>query len=117
MTKPSKTQAAENHSTTPGLSLLNPVMDAQMKAFSAWGAGMLQFFTTRLAQDLEAQKAMLACKSLPDIQKVQTAYVTQAIADYQAQMQRSMDVWSDGAKNPMGDMFQPSKRAYDDVPL
>lgn len=117
MTKSSKDQSSSDHLAMLGKMPFNPLTDAQLKAWSDLGAEVLQFASSRVQQDMEAQKAMLACRSPQDLQKVQAEYFSKALEDYRVQVQRAMEVMSGAAKTPIGDLLKSTKRGYDDVPL
>lgn len=90
--------------------------DAQ-KAWLDMGAETLRFLAARMQKDLETQKAMLACTSLDDVQKVQADYYTQTLEDYRAQMTRLMEVMSSVAPKGLENLQFVTRRGYDDVPL
>jgi hypothetical protein len=46
------------------------------------------FVSERISQDLEAQRAMLRCKSLTDIQSIQTRFLKTAVDQYAAETNR-----------------------------
>lgn len=95
----------------------NPLNDPQLKVWSDLGAEVMQFAASRIQRDMAAQKAMLACKSLDDLQKLQAQYYSEAVKDYSAQIQRAMEVMSGAVKKQMDDAVTSVKRGYDDVPL
>lgn len=117
MTKEAKKQMFSDHAAMLGKMPFNPMNDTMLKAWSDLGAEVMEFAASRIQQDMEAQKAMLACKSPQDLQKVQTDYYSKALEDYRAQIQRAMAVMSGAAKMPTGSMTNATKRGYDDVPL
>ncbi len=117
MTKSPKNQTSNDPVGVLGNMPFAALNDAQLKAWSDLGAEVMKFASSRIQQDLEAQKAMLACKSPQDLQKVQTEYFSKALEDYRLQIQRAMEVMSHAAKTPMGEMIKSAKRGYDDVPL
>ncbi|WP_022705672.1 phasin family protein [Pseudorhodobacter ferrugineus] len=117
MTKKTKDQSPTDFAGMLGNMPFNPMNDPQLKAWSDLGAEMMQFAASRIQRDLEAQKAMLACKSLEDLQKVQAEFYSEAIKDYNAQIQRTMQVMSGAAKMQVDAAVSSTKRGYDDVPL
>ena len=117
MTKSSKNNTPGDPFAMLGKLPFNPLNDTQLKAWSDLGAEAMKFASSRIQQDMEAQKAMLACKSAQDLQKVQTEYFSKAVEDYRAQIQRAMDVMASAAKAPMEGASKSTKRGYDDVPL
>lgn len=117
MTKESKNQPSTDRVGMLGKMPFNPMNDPQLKMWSDLGAEVMQFASSRMEQDIEAQKAMLACKSPQDLQKVQSQYFSKALEDYRAQIQRAMEVMSGAADKRAGGVFTSTKRGYDDVPL
>ena len=117
MTQKTTTQSPTDPMGMLGKMPFNPMNDPQLKAWSDLGAELMQFASSRVQQDMEAQKAMLACKTLQALQELQTKYYSDAIKDYSAQMQRAMEVMSGGANKRTDDVFKPTRRGYDDVPL
>ena len=117
MTNKSKKQSSPDYAGMIGKMPFNPMNDPQLKVWSDLGAEVMQFASSRMRQDIEAQKAMLACKSIEDLQKVQAQYYSEAIKDYSAQIQRAMEVMSGAANKRTDDVFKPTRRGYDDVPL
>ena len=116
------TEKAKDPSPTNDLGMLgkmpfNPMNDPQLKAWSDLGAEMMQFVSSRVQRDIEAQKAMLGCKTFEDLQKLQAQYYSDAVKDYSAQIQRAMEVMSGAAKKQMDDAVTSTRRGYDDVPL
>lgn len=117
MTKKTKDQPSNDFAGMLGNMPFNPMNDPQLKAWSDLGAEMMKFAATRIQRDLEAQKAMLACKSVEDLQKVQAQFYSEAVADYRAQIQHAMEVMSHAAKKQVDTAVMTTKRGYDDVPL
>ena len=117
MTKSQKNQTSDNPVGVFGNMPFTALNNAQMKVWSDLGAEVMKFASSRIQQDLEAQKAMLACKTPQDLQKVQTEYFSKAVEDYRLQIQRAMEVMSQAAKTPMGEVIKTTKRGFDDVPL
>jgi len=96
---------------------LGPMQAVALKAWSDVGVAALKFTSLRMQHDVEAQKAMLACKSLGDVQKVQTEFFSKALADYKAEAARLMKIMSAPIAQVQTDAAISTKRAYDDVPL
>jgi hypothetical protein len=117
LTNISKDQSAADTLGMLGKMPFNPMNDPQLKVWSDLGAEVMQFASSRMQQDIEAQKSMLACKSLAELQKVQADYYSEALKDYTAQIQRAMAVMSGASGKQTDDGFKATKRGYDDVPL
>lgn len=67
-----------------------------------------RFVSDRLQQDLEAQRALLNCKTPVELLQVQTEFYQKAVAQYAEEAARMMKIMT---KSP------GAKRGYDDVPL
>ena len=77
----------------------------------------MRFMNARLQEDMEAQRAMLACTTPQELMQVQTEFYRKAMADYTEETQRIMrlmglavEVTADEAKPKPG-------RDLDDVPV
>lgn len=67
-----------------------------------------RFVSERLQQDIEAQQAMMNCKTPMELMQVQTEFYQKAVAHYAEEAARMMKVMTSASGN---------KRGYDDVPL
>lgn len=103
--------------TAPTTAPLDLTGGAALKAWSEMGAEGLRFVTARMQHGMEAQKAMIACKGIDDLQKVQAEFYAKAVADYQAEVARLMALMSAPATGGQAATSIPTKRRYDDVPL
>ena len=86
--------------------------DTQPAMIAAWQDIVTQnteFLTQRLAQDLETQQALLACKTPADVVKVQTEFFSNAMQQYSQQASKVFARMTAPAGN--------HARGYDDVPL
>ncbi len=117
MTKKANDQSSTDFAGVLGNMPFNPMSDPQLKAWSDLGTEMMKFAAARIQRDLEAQKAMLGCKSLEELRKVQADFYNEAVKDYGAQIQRTMEVMSRAAKTQVDAAVSSTKRGYDDVPL
>ncbi len=94
---------------------------AAMAAFnplttSAWSELMqenMRFLTERLEQDLETQRAMLACRTPQDLMQVQSEFLRNAFAQYTQQSQRIMQMMG-GAVSATAEDAKPNKTSGDD---
>ncbi len=115
-----KSQKTENEAATATIDAMKtfgPIGETAQKVCADVANETLRFVTFRMQQDLETQRAMLACTNLVDVQKAQADFCTQALKDYQSQASRIMEIMSAAA--PKGLDFAPllTRRDYDDVPL
>ncbi|NCQ24903.1 MAG: hypothetical protein COW54_05380 [Rhodobacteraceae bacterium CG17_big_fil_post_rev_8_21_14_2_50_63_15] len=117
MRKPVKTDAKAEPAT--------PAMTAAMMAFNsamlqAWQDIMsdsARFLTERLHQDLDTQRALLACKSATELLQVQSAFFKTAMADYADYATGLRERLAAATKDTMEDARSGFSRGYDDVPL
>lgn len=77
----------------------------------------VRFLSERLKQDVETQKAMLACKDPADLMKLQADFYRTAMEQYTAEATTMMDILSKSAAGSVGAASFGQKRGYDDVPL
>jgi hypothetical protein len=102
-----------------------PAMTAAMMAFNpiaakAWPDMMSEnarFLTDRLQQDLETQKAMLACKSPTELLQVQAEFFRTTMEQYGAFATRFYAKMSTAAQDTVKHAGSSHARNYDDVPL
>lgn len=92
---------------------LNPMQGGAMKTALAMGSETLQFFAARMQQDVATQQAILTCKTMEDLQKVQADFYKTAMEDYRCATERMMSILLAGAPAATAS----TKRGYDDVPL
>ena len=95
----------------------NPMHETAFKAWFDMGLEALQFASSGLQKCVEAQSAMMACKTLEDFQKAQANLYTNALEDYRAQVARMMGNISATKVAGLGGAVPKMKRGYDDVPL
>ncbi|HEY9038487.1 MAG TPA: phasin family protein [Roseovarius sp.] len=115
-----KSKKAQGEGTTTALDTMaafGPMGEAAQKAWVEMGTETLRFVASRMQQDLETQKAMLACTDLGEMQKIQSEFYSQAMEEYRAQAARMMEIMSSAAPKGLDGVPLMTKRAYDDVPL
>jgi hypothetical protein len=61
---------------------------AGMEAFNATVTEMSDFVSRRLHKDIETQKALLTCKTVDEVQEVQSSAVREAFEDYREETER-----------------------------
>lgn len=117
MAKPNDKRAASDTGTSAvnsAMMAFNPVASQAWLSFMSQSA---RFLTERLQQDLDAQKAMMACKSPAELLQVQAAFLRTAMeqyADYATGLQKAMaTVTAETVK----DVKSGHSRGYDDVPI
>lgn len=121
MTKPStkadKSETEAMNAVLDSMMALNPMRETVMKAWFDMGTEALRFASSRMQQDVETQTAMLACKNLEDIQKVQADFYNRALDEYRAGTSRMMEIMMSAATGGLGVDLPDTRRKYNDVPL
>lgn len=115
MTEPSKKKPPSTESDP--MTAFGPMSATAQKVWFDVGLQALQFVSSSMQTGLETQKAMLACKSLEEIQKVQADFYTKAMADYHAQVLQVLEKMTPTRIEGLGSVLPTTKRSYDDVPL
>lgn len=117
MGKTKDTQGASDtgaEAMTAAMRALNPA------ASGAWMDVMTEsarFVSDRLQQDLETQKALLACKSPADLLKVQTEFYQTAMEQYAAEATKLFQMMSSATQECVDTTKSTKARKYNDVPL
>ena len=96
------------------------MMATNPAAAKAWMDMMSEgarFVSARLQEDLEAQKAMLNCKSPTELLSLQTEFFQTAFRQYSEETMRLMQMMSEATGKTVEDAASGHKRGYDDVPL
>lgn len=86
-----------------------------VQAWADMGTEAVRFVCDRLEQDFKTQQAMLACASMDDLRKIQTAFFAAAREQYAAETVRLLDLIGKAALS--GLTTATTARRYDDVPL
>lgn len=73
-----------------------------------WMTESARFVSARLQQDMQAQQAMLNCRTPMELVQVQTEFYQKAMTQYTEETARLMKIMA----TPKG-----TRRSYDDVPL
>ena len=58
---------------------------AWMEAVSDMGAEVVSFVADRIQEDVKAQRKMLQCKNMADLQHIQSEFFQKAVDQYQAE--------------------------------
>jgi hypothetical protein len=101
-----------------GLAGLELPLAAGQVAIQAWmniGTEAVRFVWNRLQRDMETQQALLACKSLDDMRKVQAEFFTSAQQEYAAEAGKMLDLMGKASTAALA--ASAKARRYDDVPL
>jgi hypothetical protein len=111
MAKPTTDTSMSNPAQTAILGMLSALNPAAAQAWLDLMQESARFMTTRLQQDIETQKALLACKSPAELMQVQTEFFKSAAKQYSEHTTRLLKGVEQSAA---GNGFA---RNYDDVPL
>ena len=76
-----------------------------------------RFLSERLQKDLDAQKALLACKTPAEVVEVQTEFFRKAMTDYSDEAQRMFKIMTGAGEEAVKEAKSSSRRGYDDVPV
>ncbi|MCB1313411.1 MAG: phasin family protein [Sedimentitalea sp.] len=116
-TKDPKAASDEMIAAMGRMMAFNPMGEAALKVWFDMGTEALRFMSARMQKDLETQKAMLSCKSLVELQKVQADFYSKAMEDYRSEMTRLAGILSAARGEELEEILPKTKRDYDDVPL
>lgn len=115
-------KAKDNHSGegtttsafTENMTALNPVA---AKAWQEIMSESTRFLSDRLKQDLETQKALLACKTPTELMEVQTTFIKTAMEQYSAYAFRMQKTLTAATTDAAKTVRSTHSRGYDDVPV
>jgi hypothetical protein len=89
-------------------------------AAKAWAEVMnesARFVADRLQKDVEAQQALLKCKTPAEVAQVQSEFFQTAIEEYTEEAKRMFEILSGAAEETMDEVKTGQSRDYDDVPV
>jgi hypothetical protein len=110
-----ETKAETTNVVPPGLHSPAATGQGAVQVWMDMGTEVARFLWDRVQQDIKTQQALLGCTSLQEIQKIQTAYVTAAQAQYAAEAGKMLALM--GRAAAAGLAASAKGRRYDDVPL
>lgn len=90
---------------------------ALAKSWATLMSESARFLSERLQEDLEAQKALLACKTPAEVVEVQSEFFQKAMVDYTQEAQRMFRIMSGATEEALKDAKTGTKRDYDDIPV
>lgn len=76
-----------------------------------------RFVSDRLQQDLEAQRAILACRTPDELMDVQAKFFKEAMTQYLDEATRLYEMMSKATEDTLKDTHFGTARRYDDVPV
>lgn len=88
-----------------------------MRAWQAVFSESTRFISDRLQQDLETQKAMLACKTPAELLQVQAEFYKTAMDQYAKEAAHLYELMSKATESSLKQAGTAFSRGYDDVPL
>jgi len=111
----SRAEAKTGTSSTPaGMMAFNPALIQSWQVIMSESA---RFFADRLQQDLETQKAMLACKTPAELMQVQATFFKTAMEQYTDFGAHLKETVATATEETIKDVRTSQSRGYDDVPL
>ncbi|MDQ2090706.1 phasin family protein [Marimonas arenosa] len=117
MGKPKKTKTDADIATPAFASAMMAVSPVATKAWLDVLSESTRFVADRLQQDLDIQKAMLACKNPTELLQVQTEFFQKAIEQYTDEAKRLFEMMSKATEDTIKDVQSGHSREYNDVPL
>lgn len=90
---------------------------AATKSWVSFASECTRFATDRLQQDIEAQRAFMACKTPMDVFEQQISYCQAVSQLYANQTTRMFQLMTDAAQVTAREATQSHARKYDDIPL
>lgn len=99
---------------TPLLMAFNPT---GTQAWLDLMSDCMRFYAERLQEDLDTQKALVACRTPADVVNVQNAWCTTAIRQYTNQITRMCQMTCEAAQHTTKHAASGFSRKYDDIPL
>jgi hypothetical protein len=114
-TPDTQTPSDTTPSAAPGQHGPAATVQVAMQAWMDMGTEVARFLWDRVEQDIKTQQALVGCTSLQEMQKIQTAYVTVAQAQYAAEAGKMLALMGKAAVAGLPASAQG--RRYDDVPL
>lgn len=113
-TDPKVTPDIGRFPVTEAMMAINPVTSQAWLSFMSESA---RFLTERLHQDLNAQKAMMACKSPTEVLQLQAAFLKTAMDQYTEYATRIQEMMTTVTPSAIKDVQSGHSRGYDDVPI
>jgi len=108
-----KTQAEGTTETATS----GPFTAAYMQIWMDILAENARFMTDRLREDVETQKAILACKTPEELMRVQTKFFHEAVCQYTTHGKHLSEKLAAATADLTKNIKPKQSRGYDDVPL
>lgn len=113
------TSTKKSEDTDPGAAVaaawvaLNPMGKIWLDVMSE----SVRFLSERLEQDVETQKAMLACKEPAELMKLQAEFYRTAVEQYTAEATNMLEIMQKSMAGSVKAASSGLARRYDDIPL
>lgn len=117
MGKPNDTSATPATGTSALPAAMMAVSPVAARAWLSFMSESARFLTKRLQQDLNTQKAMLACKSPAELLGVQADFLKTAMDQYSDYATRLYETMTPATADAIQNMRIGPSRRYDDVPF
>ena len=117
MAKSNQTQADTMKDASAMAESMMALSPAMTKAWLEMMSGSARFLADRLQQDLETQKAILACKKPMELLQVQSAFFKTAMEQYTEHAMRLKETMTTATEETIKGAQTSHSRGYDDVPL
>lgn len=101
----------------PAMAAMADINPMATKAWMDILSDNARFMTERLQQDMETQKALLACKTPAELLQVQTEFFKSAMAQYTEHATRMFTKASATTEETVKTARSSQSRGYDDVPV
>lgn len=99
---------------TAAMMAVNPAVTKAWMDLASEGA---RFLTSRLQEDIETQKALMACRTPQDLLRVQSGFFAKAMQQYSDETGRLLQMMAGATEDVMQDATSGHARKYDDIPL
>lgn len=116
MTKPNKKQAPEGTGTSDVATSMLAIHSATSQAWLSFMSESGRFLTERVQQNLDAQKAMMVCKSPTELLQLQAAFLKATMDQYTDHANRIQEM-TKVTTVAIKDAQSGHARSYDDVPI
>lgn len=117
MSKPTEAQVSSDTGTSAATAAMMAINPLASRAWLSFMSESARFLTQRLHQDMDVQKAMMACKSPTELLQLQSAFLKTAMDQYTDYATRIQEMMTMATTNAVTDAQSGHSRGYDDVPI
>jgi hypothetical protein len=111
---PTRESSGDVPAVMAAMMTVNPVL---ARAWTDIMSESARFLTDRLRRDLEAQKALMACKTPAELIQVQAEFMRTAVKQYADEAARICEMTMRASHDGGDDLKSGNKRGYDDIPV